>query len=46
MPLAFLFTWFFSVTDKSARGAGEMAGFRDQYVRGQTGIGASAASAH
>ncbi|WP_088278358.1 cation acetate symporter [Ideonella sp. A 288] len=46
MPLAFFFTWLFSVTDKSRLAAGEIAGFRDQYVRGQTGIGAAAASAH
>jgi cation/acetate symporter len=46
MPLAFFFTWLFSVTDKSARAQKEIAGFRDQYVRAQTGIGAAAASAH
>jgi cation/acetate symporter len=46
MPLAFFFTWFFSVTDKSARAEAEKAGFEDQYVRSQTGIGAAAASSH
>jgi cation/acetate symporter len=46
MPLAFFFTWLFSVTDKSARARKEIAGFRDQYIRAQTGIGAAAASAH
>ncbi|WP_028998684.1 cation acetate symporter [Azohydromonas australica] len=46
MPLAFFFTWLFSVTDKSARAQKEIASFRDQYVRAQTGIGAAAASAH
>ena len=46
MPLAFFFTWLFSVTDKSARARKEIASFRDQYVRAQTGIGAAAASAH
>jgi cation/acetate symporter len=46
MPLAFFFTWLFSVTDKSIRAQKEIASFRDQYVRAQTGIGAAAASAH
>ncbi len=46
MPLAFFFTWLFSVTDKSARATTDKAGFDDQYVRSQTGIGAAAASAH
>ena len=46
MPLAFFFTWLFSVTDKSARAAVDVSGFRDQNVRAQTGIGAAAASAH
>jgi len=46
MPLAFFFTWLFSVTDKSARASREVAAFDDQYVRSQTGIGATAASAH
>ena len=46
MPLAFFFTWLFSVTDKSERAALDKAGFHDQNVRAQTGIGAAAASAH
>jgi cation/acetate symporter len=46
MPLAFFFTGLVSVTDKSARAQKEIASFRDQYVRAQTGIGAAAASAH
>ncbi len=46
MPLAFFFTWLFSVTDKSTQARDEQAAFRDQYVRAQTGIGAAAASAH
>ena len=46
MPLAFFFTWLFSVTDSSARAKTDKAGFEDQYVRSQTGIGAAAASAH
>ncbi|MFW9617322.1 cation acetate symporter [Aquabacterium sp.] len=46
MPLAFFFTWLFSVTDTSERAALDKAGFHDQNVRAQTGIGAAAASAH
>jgi len=46
MPLAFFFTWLFSVTDSSARAKIDQAGFDDQYVRSQTGIGAASASAH
>jgi len=46
MPLAFFFTWLFSVTDKSVRARDEIAAFDDQYVRSQTGLGAAAASAH
>ena len=46
MPLAFFFTWLFSVTDKSARADAERLAFDDQYVRSQTGFGAAAASAH
>jgi cation/acetate symporter len=46
MPLAFFFTWLFSVTDKSARAAGERLAFEDQYVRSQTGFGAASASSH
>lgn len=41
MPLSFLAIWIFSVTDKSARGLTDRAGFDAQYVRAQTGIGAS-----
>ncbi len=46
MPLAFFFTWLFSVTDSSARAKTDKAGYDDQYVRSQTGIGAASASAH
>lgn len=46
MPLAFFVTWLFSVTDRSARAVEDIAGFHDQDVRAQTGIGAAAASAH
>ena len=46
MPLAFFFTWLFSVTDSSARAKTDKAGYDDQYARSQTGIGAASASAH
>jgi cation/acetate symporter len=46
MTIAFLFAWVGSVTDRSARGAGEREKFDDQFVRGQTGIGASATASH
>jgi len=46
MPLAFFFTWLFSVTDKSVRAKNEKLAFDDQYVRSQTGFGAAAAAAH
>ena len=43
---AFVGTWFFSVTDKSAQGAKERKAFLAQYVRAQTGIGAEGSSKH
>jgi cation/acetate symporter len=46
MSAAFFVTWLASVTDKSARADQEKEAFGDQYVRAQTGLGASAASAH
>ncbi len=46
MPLAFFFTWLFSVTDSSARAKIDKSGFDNQYIRSQTGIGAAAASSH
>jgi len=41
MPLAFLAIWLFSVTDKSARAEKDRAAFDEEFVRAQTGIGAS-----
>mgnify|MGYP003418943694 CR=1 FL=1 len=46
MPLAFLLTYIFSTLDNSAEGNAERAMFDDQYVRAQTGFGASEASSH
>ena len=46
MTLAFFVTWLLSVTDKSARAAKEAEAFDEQYIRAQTGLGASGAHAH
>ena len=46
MALAFGGIWLFSKLDSSARGKEDIAGFDAQYVRAQTGIGATGASAH
>jgi cation/acetate symporter len=46
MLLAFVGIWFFSVTDKSQNAADEHTKFFPQFVRSQTGLGASGASAH
>lgn len=46
MTLAFAGIWLFSKLDNSQRAAEDRAGFDDQYVRSQTGIGATAASKH
>ncbi|SCK30435.1 cation acetate symporter [Vogesella sp. LIG4] len=46
MPLAFFFTWLFSVLDTSKSAAEEKEKFDAQFVRSMTGIGASGASKH
>ncbi|WP_404325893.1 cation acetate symporter [Aerophototrophica crusticola] len=46
MSLAFIGTWFFSVTDKSASAQAEARAYEAQYIRSQTGLGAEGASAH
>ena len=46
MALAFAGIWFFSVTDKSQNASDEHTKFIPQFVRSQTGLGASGASAH
>jgi cation/acetate symporter len=46
MPIAFIGIWLFSKLDSSARAKAEKEAFEAQFVRAQTGIGASAASAH
>jgi len=46
MLVAFVCTWFFSITDHSAQGAQERARFRGQFIRSQTGIGISQGKSH
>ncbi|MCU1717794.1 cation acetate symporter [Pseudomonas sp. 5P_3.1_Bac2] len=46
MIVAFIGIWFFSITDKSKVAGEERARFVPQFVRSQTGLGASGASAH
>ncbi|WP_265950133.1 cation acetate symporter [Dechloromonas sp. A34] len=46
MPIAFLLAYIFSKSDSSVRAGKEIEAFEDQYVRAQTGFGASGASSH
>ena len=46
MPIAFLLAFIMSKSDASARAGREIEAFEDQYVRAQTGFGASGAAAH
>lgn len=46
ISLAFLATWFFSITDKKESTKQEKEDFEAQFVRSMTGIGADDASAH
>ena len=46
MTAAFLVTWLGSITDRSARADREKDAYEEQYIRAQTGLGASAAAAH
>ena len=46
MPLAFMTIYIVSLLDRSPRAMIDRAGFLDQKVRSETGIGASAASDH
>ncbi len=46
MPIAFLLAYIFSKTDSSVRAGKEIEAFEDQYVRAQTGYGASGAASH
>ena len=46
MMIAFVGIWFFSITDKSTAADNERALFFPQFVRSQTGLGASGAVSH
>ena len=46
MPLAFLGIWIVSALDNSRQAQRERAAFEAQFVRSETGIGASTAAAH
>ena len=46
MPIAFLLAYLFSKSDSSVRAGQEIEAFEDQYVRAQTGFGASGAAKH
>ncbi len=46
MSGAFFCIWLFSKLDSSARGKADQAGWDAQYVRSQTGIGATGAASH
>ncbi|MEH2920414.1 cation/acetate symporter ActP [Samsonia erythrinae] len=46
MLAAFVGIWFFSITDRSAAGQQERARFHAQFVRSQTGVGASRGGSH
>ncbi|KAA0969175.1 cation acetate symporter [Pseudomonas sp. ANT_H12B] len=46
MAIAFIGIWFFSITDKSKAADNERALFFPQFVRSQTGLGASGAVSH
>ena len=46
MPLAFLVAYGVSRLDRTTRAMAEREAFADQYVRGQTGLGASGAIDH
>jgi cation/acetate symporter len=46
IAIAFIGIWFFSITDKSKAAEGERALFLPQFVRSQTGLGATGAVAH
>ena len=46
MLAAFLGVWFFSITDKSHSAQEERARFLPQFIRSQTGLGATGAVAH
>jgi cation/acetate symporter len=46
VTIAFVATWFFSITDNSRRAQIDKAAYEAQFIRAQTGFGATGASAH
>ncbi|HET6720354.1 MAG TPA: cation acetate symporter, partial [Rhodocyclaceae bacterium] len=46
MSAAFLVTWLVSITDQSARARKEAEAYEEQYIRAQTGLGATVATSH
>jgi cation/acetate symporter len=46
IPLAFFTIWLVSTLDRSARAVTDKAGFLEQHVRAETGIGAVSGTAH
>jgi cation/acetate symporter len=46
MTIAFVGIWLFSITDRSKSADAERAAFEAQYVRSETGLGASGAASH
>jgi cation/acetate symporter len=46
MPLAFFTIWLVSILDRSGRAAVDRAGYVEQRVRSETGLGATGASSH
>jgi cation/acetate symporter len=46
MTIAFVGIWLFSVLDRTQTARNESAAYESQYIRSETGLGASGASAH
>jgi cation/acetate symporter len=46
VPVGFFAIWLVSILDRSPRAAIDRAGYREQRIRAETGIGASGASGH
>jgi len=46
VPVGFASIWLISLFDRSGRGAVDRAGYAEQRIRSETGIGASGASSH
>ena len=46
MLVAFIGTWFFSITDNSAEAAQERSRFQAQFIRSQTGVGIENGKSH